>query len=44
MIDGNSSDEDTEALRIFNDVVSSNEDFEVVLLPVRDGLMIVRKK
>jgi len=44
VIDGKSSDEDTEALRIFNNIVSSSKDFEVVLLPVRDGLLIVRKK
>jgi predicted O-methyltransferase YrrM len=44
VINSEVSDEDTDALRIFNKIVSSNEDFEVVLLPVRDGLMIVRKK
>ena len=44
VIDGKTNDEDTEALRIFNKIVSSNKDFEVVLLPVRDGLLIVRKK
>jgi len=44
VIDDKSSDEDTEALRVFNNFVSSNKNFEVVLLPVRDGLLIVRKK
>lgn len=44
VINGAVSDEDTDALRIFNKEVSSNKDLEVVLLPVRDGLMIVRKK
>jgi len=44
VIDGKTSDEDTKALRIFNNIVSSSKDFEVVLLPVRDGLLIVRKK
>ena len=44
VINGEVSDEDTNALRIFNKTVSSNKDLEVVLLPVRDGLMIVRKK
>jgi predicted O-methyltransferase YrrM len=44
VIDGKTMDNDTEALRIFNKAVSSKKDLEVVLLPVRDGLMIVRKK
>lgn len=37
-------DEDTEALRVFNDTLSKDSRLEVVLLPVRDGLLIARKK
>lgn len=36
-------DEDTMALRVFNDTLSKDPRFEVVLLPVRDGLLIARK-
>ena len=37
-------DEDTLALRVFNDTLSKDPRFEVILLPVRDGLLIARKK
>lgn len=37
-------DEDTETLRVFNDTLSNDTRLEVVLLPVRDGLLIARKK
>ena len=37
-------DEDTLALRVFNDTLSKDPRFEVVLLPIRDGLLIARKK
>ena len=36
-------DEDTQALRVFNDTLSKDSRLEVVLLPVRDGLLIARK-
>ena len=36
-------DEDTQALRGFNDTLSKDSRLEVVLLPVRDGLLIARK-
>lgn len=38
------SDRDTEALRSFNRMIQEDERVENVLLPVRDGLMIIRKK
>lgn len=38
------TDKDTEALRSFNRTVQNDERVENVLLPVRDGLMIIRKK
>ena len=37
-------DKDTEALRSFNRMIHEDERVENVLLPVRDGLMIIRKK
>ncbi|MDA7762329.1 O-methyltransferase [Crocinitomicaceae bacterium] len=37
-------DGDTLALRVFNDTLSKDPRFEVILLPVRDGLLIARKK
>jgi caffeoyl-CoA O-methyltransferase len=38
------TDKDTEALRMFNRMIQEDERVENVLLPVRDGLMIIRKK
>jgi len=37
-------DKETVGLRNFNDFVSQDERVEKVLLPVRDGLMVIRKK
>ena len=37
-------DEDTQALHDFNKMVLADDRVENVLLPIRDGLMIVRKK
>ena len=44
VVDKAHKDEDTEALRLFNDFLANDVRMEVVLLPVRDGLMIARKK
>ncbi len=41
---GNSADADTAALQKFNTFVQQDERVENVLLPVRDGLMLIRKK
>ena len=38
------NDSDTKKLMEFNDFVQNNPQVENVLLPVRDGLMIARKK
>lgn len=38
------ADEDTEAIREFNRLVRADDRVEKVLLPIRDGLMIIRKK
>jgi predicted O-methyltransferase YrrM len=37
-------DATAQALRAFNDTVHADERVEHVLLPLRDGLMVVRKK
>ncbi len=39
----NSKDADTQVLQKFNAMIQTDERFENVLLPVRDGLMIARK-
>jgi len=44
VVEKDNLDEDTLALRVFNDTLSKDPRFEVVLLPVRDGLLIARKK
>lgn len=40
----NNKDEDTQALHNFNMKVLADERVENVLLPIRDGLMVIRKK
>ncbi len=42
--DGKKADKDTQALLDFNDSVHQDDRVENVLLPIRDGLMILRKK
>lgn len=41
---GNEASEDAKALHKFNEVVNNDNRVENVLLPLRDGLMLVRKK
>ena len=41
--DGHSKDKDTEAVRVLNRMVGEDEGVENVLIPVRDGINIVRK-
>ena len=38
------SDKKTEAMRQFNDMVMNDDRVENILLPVRDGLMVMRRK
>lgn len=38
------ADPQTKALRKFNDMVAADGDVEVVILPMRDGLSMIRKK
>lgn len=43
VVDNKINDEDTESLRMFNDALSNDSRMEVILLPIRDGLMVARK-
>jgi caffeoyl-CoA O-methyltransferase len=43
VVDQNDTDDDTEALRAFNDVVARDDRVEVVVLTAFDGLTIARK-
>jgi caffeoyl-CoA O-methyltransferase len=44
VLDQNCRDHETEAIRAFNTIVSADDRVEQVLLPLRDGLMLIRKK
>ena len=43
VLDTTSKEKDTQALQRFNDMVQSDDSVENVLLPLRDGLMMIRK-
>lgn len=42
--DDNENDKDTKAIRRFNQMIQEDERLENVMIPVRDGLMLARKK
>jgi caffeoyl-CoA O-methyltransferase len=44
IIDATSTDDNTVALRAFNDKVIADDRVEVVILPIADGLSLIRKK
>ena len=44
VIDEGRKDAQTEGVRAFNDLVRDDERVEKVILPLRDGLTIIRKK
>jgi caffeoyl-CoA O-methyltransferase len=44
IVDATRTDADTVALRAFNDLVVADERVDVVILPIADGLSLVRKK
>lgn len=44
VLDASAKEKDTQALQRFNDMVNSDDRVENVLLPLRDGLMVIRKK
>ena len=43
VLDENTKEKDTQALQRFNDLVQADNRVENVLLPMRDGLMMIRK-
>ena len=44
IVDGSRTDANTVALRAFNDLVVADARVEVVILPIADGLSVIRKK
>lgn len=44
ILDEGKTDKDTQALKTFNDYVMADAQVENVMAPVRDGLLIIRKK
>ncbi len=44
LMDDSKLDKDTKAIKAFNDKIQQDDRVENILLPVRDGLMICRKK
>jgi caffeoyl-CoA O-methyltransferase len=42
--DSDATDADTRLIREFNDAISANDKVEKLILPVRDGILIIRKK
>ena len=44
VIDPERQDAQTNGVRAFNDLIRNDERVEVVILPLRDGLTIIRKK
>lgn len=44
VVDGDANDKDTQSLKTFNEKVTADPRVENILVPLRDGLMIARKK
>ncbi|WP_374948516.1 O-methyltransferase [Mucilaginibacter sp.] len=44
VFDGNQNDADTQSFRKLNEQIAVNRQVEKLILPVRDGLLIIRKK
>ena len=44
VIDPNANDENTRAIKAFNDFVAADERVDVVMLPLSDGLTLARKR
>jgi caffeoyl-CoA O-methyltransferase len=44
VLEGAEADADTQAIQRFNDFIASSKDLEGTLLPVRDGLYVVRRR
>lgn len=44
VVDANAKDDQTEGIRAFNAWIKNDDRVEVVILPIRDGLSLIRKK
>ena len=44
VVDGSDNDENTKAIRAFNEVAAADERVDTVMLPVSDGLTLLRKR
>jgi caffeoyl-CoA O-methyltransferase len=44
VVDESVTDDDTKAIRAFNDMIAADDRVECVLLPVSDGLTLIRKR
>jgi caffeoyl-CoA O-methyltransferase len=44
VVDAGDSDENTVAIRAFNDLVATDARVDAVMLPVSDGLTLLRKR
>jgi caffeoyl-CoA O-methyltransferase len=44
VIDSGDTGDDTEAIRAFNDLVAGDDRVDVVMLPVSDGLTLLRRR
>lgn len=42
--EASNNDRDTKALKLFNEIIQNDTRVENILLPLRDGLMLIRKK
>ena len=40
----NCNDKDTQAIRLFNDLISQDERMESLIIPIRDGLVVSRRR
>jgi caffeoyl-CoA O-methyltransferase len=44
VVDSSKSDANTDAIRAFNDVIAADDRVEAVMLPISDGLTLIRKR
>jgi caffeoyl-CoA O-methyltransferase len=44
VVDESRTDDDTLAIRAFNDLVAADDRVDTVLLPISDGLTLLRKR
>jgi caffeoyl-CoA O-methyltransferase len=44
VVDPSKSDANTDAIRAFNDLIAADDRVEAVMLPISDGLTLIRKR